>query len=188
MARTGTADKRVRLVDAAAALAYEQGFHRTTLGEIAQRADVPIGNVYYYFRTKEAIGFALIQQQVLEYRRLREHWDELRGPRERLTAFVQMTIDRRRDLARNGCPIGSLCSELCKQDGRLGEDASRLFADWLEWLADQFRALGKGSQSPDLALHLLSALQGATVLTHSFGTPRHVEREARHLMSWIGDL
>jgi AcrR family transcriptional regulator len=188
MTNVSPADKRVRLVDAAVALAYEQGFHRTTLGEIAERADVPLGNVYYYFRTKKAIGLALVEQQAVEYRLLRVQWDELSDPRERLAAFVQMTMDRRRELARSGCPIGSLCSELCKQDGPLGEQASRLFAEWLGWLADQFRALGKRQESSDLALHLLSALQGATLLTHSFGAPRYVEREARHLMSWIGGL
>jgi TetR/AcrR family transcriptional regulator, transcriptional repressor for nem operon len=53
-------DKRVRLVDAAKALIHRQGFNLTTLADIAQEADVPLGNVYYYFKTKEAIGEAVI--------------------------------------------------------------------------------------------------------------------------------
>ena len=48
MARTS--DKRVRLVDAAKALIHKQGFNLSTLADIAQEADVPLGNVYYYFK------------------------------------------------------------------------------------------------------------------------------------------
>ena len=28
---------------------------RTTLGDIARAADVPVGNVYYYFKTKDQL-------------------------------------------------------------------------------------------------------------------------------------
>ena len=44
-------DKRVRLIDAAKVLIHQQGFNLTTLADIAQEADVPLGNVYYYFKT-----------------------------------------------------------------------------------------------------------------------------------------
>jgi AcrR family transcriptional regulator len=167
---------------------YEQGFNRTTLAHIASEADVPLGNVYYYFKSKEAIGDALVQQQLADYRALRDGWEEQPDPRDRLAAFVQMTIDNRRQLARSGCPIGSLCTELHKHSGPLPEQASRLFAEWLAWLEEQFRALGKEDESPELAVHLLSVLQGATLLTHSFGTPKYVEAEARRVADWIRAL
>src|SRR5919197_5061390 len=111
MAKTQALDKRRRLVEAAMKLSYEQGYSRTTLADIAGEADVPLGNVYYYFKTKEAIGEALVEQRLADYRALRERWEEHPDPRNRLAAFVQMTLDKRRDLARSGCPIGSLCSE-----------------------------------------------------------------------------
>ena len=47
--------KRDRLVQAALTVTYQQGFQATTLADIAQFAEVPLGNVYYYFRTKEAL-------------------------------------------------------------------------------------------------------------------------------------
>ena len=55
-------DKRTRLVDTAAKLVHEQGFNRTTLADISRESGVLLGNVYYYFRTKEAIGEALIDK------------------------------------------------------------------------------------------------------------------------------
>src|SRR3984893_6872237 len=51
-------DKRSRLVSAAVDLAYQNGFGATSLADIAREAKVPLGNVYYYFKTKEEIGFA----------------------------------------------------------------------------------------------------------------------------------
>jgi TetR/AcrR family transcriptional regulator, transcriptional repressor for nem operon len=181
-------DKRKRLVDAAAKLFYQRGFARTTLAEVAGEADVPLGNVYYYFKTKDALGEAHIESQLAAYRALRQRWEKQADPTDRLASFVQMTLDNRRRLARSGCPIGSLCTELHKDRGSLPDQASRLFADWLAWLEDQFRALGKGSDSPGLAVHLLSVLQGATLLAHSFGDPGYVEAEARRLLDWIGTL
>ena len=188
MPATRLRDKRERLVDAAAKLFHQQGFGRTTLADIAGEADVPLGNIYYYFKTKEALGEALVEQQRFDYRALRERWEQTGDARDRLNSFVQMTVDNRRQLARSGCPIGSLCTELHKGRGPLPKQASRLFADWLAWLEDQFRALGKGDESPGLAVHVLSVLQGATVLAHSFGDPHYVEAEAARLQDWIATL
>ena len=53
MPRARRNDKRERLVQAADKLIYEQTFHTTTLANIAKLAEVPLGNVYYYFKTKE---------------------------------------------------------------------------------------------------------------------------------------
>jgi AcrR family transcriptional regulator len=188
MPRTQLPDKRTRLVDAAARLFYEQGFGPTTLADIAGTADVPVGNVYYYFKTKDAIGEAIVEQRLAQQRAAQEQWAKEGDARQRLRNFVRMTVDNRRRLARSGCPIGSLCSELHKQDGSLPEQASELFADWLAWLEKQFQALGQGRESAGLAVHLMSVLQGATLLTHSFRHPRYVEAEARRLLDWIDTL
>jgi AcrR family transcriptional regulator len=49
-------DKRTRLIETAMKLAYRNGFRETSLADIAQAAHVPVGNVYYYFKTKEELG------------------------------------------------------------------------------------------------------------------------------------
>ena len=43
------------LLEAANKLVHQQGFNQTTLADIAKAAQVPLGNVYYYFKTKEDI-------------------------------------------------------------------------------------------------------------------------------------
>jgi hypothetical protein len=42
--------KRARLIEAAKTLLHQQGLYRTTLADGADRARIPLGNVYYYFR------------------------------------------------------------------------------------------------------------------------------------------
>jgi AcrR family transcriptional regulator len=57
---TRAAGKRERLTTAAATVLHEQGVEKTTLADIARAADVPIGNVYYYFKTKDELVEAAI--------------------------------------------------------------------------------------------------------------------------------
>jgi AcrR family transcriptional regulator len=51
-------DKRARLVESVVKLVYEQGFEETSLADIAKDPDVPLGNVYYNFKTKDELGDA----------------------------------------------------------------------------------------------------------------------------------
>ncbi|HYY15614.1 MAG TPA: TetR/AcrR family transcriptional regulator [Gammaproteobacteria bacterium] len=182
-------DKRDRLIQTAVTLVHQQGFHQTTLADIAQQAQVPLGTVYYFFKTKEAIGQALVEHYLLNYRDACQLWNSDPDPKARLQAFLQHMLGDRRRLSQSGCPIGTLCAELHKQgSGQLAHQASEIFNELLAWLATQFRALGKGEESRDLAVHLLSAAEGAILLAQSFHTPEYLEREADSLTQWIRSL
>ena len=182
------ADKRSRLVQAADKLVHQQGFNQTTLAEIAKKAKVPLGNVYYYFKSKDEIGQALIEQRAEFYRDLLITWDELPDPRTRILSFIQRVADNREMLMQSGCPIGSLCQELHKEGGPLAEGAAGMFAAILTWLAEQFRLLGKKNESSGLALHLLCALQGASLLTHTFKDTKLIVRETTRLKQWVDSV
>lgn len=181
-------DKRSRLIRTAVKLAYRQGFRKTTLADIAEESQVPLGNVYYYFKTKDEIGEAILEQRFLDFEAQREKWDQAGSPKERLQAFVQMTLNNREMLASGGCPMGTLGSELQKEGGALAKKARPLFDGLLIWIEAQFKELGKGKDSAGLALHLLSALQGVSLLAHIAGDPGLVVLEAGRLKTWIGTL
>ena len=174
-----------RLIATASELIYRQGYRATSLADIAEKAGVPLGNIYYYFKTKDAIGESIIDARCSMFNQLREHLEAETNPRVRLKAFVQLTIENRENLARSGCPNGTLSSELHKEDGPLAQKASAFFSDPLDWMADQFRALKKGKTSRALATHLMAALQGIAVLAHALNDPEIVLIEARTLNDWI---
>lgn len=181
-------DKRSRLTRAAADLTYARGFSKVSLAEIAEAADVPPGGVYYYFRTKAAVGEAIIAQRIQEFQQLRAHWEQATTPKERLKAFVRSTADNRKSLVRAGCPVGSLCSELGKEDTPLAKHAARPLRDLLNWIEVQFAALGRDHEEAGLALHLLAALQGVSLLANCFRDPSVVIKEAERLNAWIDSL
>jgi TetR/AcrR family transcriptional regulator, transcriptional repressor for nem operon len=180
-------DKRSRLMQAALKLVYRRGFERTALADIAHEAKVPLGNVYYYFKTKAQIGEAIVEQRLAGFRAMRQEWERMESAKERLLGFVQMTIDSQAAVARFGCPIGTFCSELHKEGGPLAKKSTVLFAESLAWIESQFRALGK-VDSHGLAVHLLSALQGASVLAHAFRDPDVLAMEAGRISDWIRAL
>ena len=182
------ADNRARLVQAAVKATYRHGFGQTSLADIAKEARIPLGNVYYYFKTKDEIGDAIIELRVSRFRKLLQELDKADSPKERLCAFVQIKINNREKLARAGCPVGTLCSELHKQRGVVAKKSTVLFAEALAWMETQFKALGKGADSRGLAVHLLSALQGVSVLAHTFHDPGMIAREAARLKQWIRAL
>lgn len=181
-------NKRGRLLEAANKLVHQQGYNQTTLADIAQEAEVPLGNVYYYYKTKEDIGQALIAQRANYYLALIATWEKSPDPKKRILALIHEVTSQRELLAQSGCPIGSLCQELHKDGGPLADKAAGLLAAILSWAEQQFRLLGKGQESADLALHLLSVLQGASLLTHAFNQPGLIVRATAQLEQWLDTL
>jgi TetR/AcrR family transcriptional regulator, transcriptional repressor for nem operon len=181
-------DKRTRLVEAAADLAHRRGFGASSLAEIAEAAGVPLGNVYYYFKTKDALAEALIERWLQEMRTARLAWDAAGGPVERLEACIEVAARGREAVARSGSPIGGLCTELAKTEGPVAQKARALFREQLDWIEAQLRALGAEAEAPALAIHLLSGLQGASLLAHAQGDPALLVYEAEMLKAWVRRL
>ena len=184
MQKTKT-DKRSRLIQTAAKLAYRQGLRKTTLADIAEEAQVPLGNVYYYFKTKDELAAAVVEHRLKELGKLQQSWEEMDSPKERLCACVQSTAENAKALARGGCSVGTLCIELRKEGGGLAKLAAVIFTQYLAWVEVQFRAMGGNDDVRGLAIHLLSALQGIAVLSNSFQEPALVALETGRLKNWI---
>jgi TetR/AcrR family transcriptional regulator, transcriptional repressor for nem operon len=182
-------DKRSRLVSAAVGLAYRNGFGATSLADIAREAEVPLGNVYYYFKTKDEIGEAIVELRLAQLSALRQRWEEGGSPKDRLCACVQGVFENKDRLAQSGCAVGTFCSELHKAGGSsFATRATEIFTQHLAWIESQFRALGKGKESSGLAVHLLSAMQGVSILAHAFHDSGLVAAETKRLKSWIRSL
>jgi hypothetical protein len=101
---------------------------------------------------------------------------------------VQAVFENRDFLAQRGCAVGTLCSELHKSGGVVAPRATEILAQHLAWIENQFRALGKGKESSGLAVHLLSALQGVSILAHAFHDSGLVAIETERLKNWIQSL
>ena len=110
-----TTATRDRILEAGAQLIHRQGYNRTGIQEILQAAGVPKGSFYFYFKSKEDFGLALVDffgqffrqksQELLE--------DASQPPLTRLRAFFDSFHER---FSQNefcgGCPVGNLAQEM----------------------------------------------------------------------------
>ncbi len=178
-------DKRSRLVSAADKLFHEQGINITTLANIAQLAEVPLGNVYYYFKSKESIILAVIEHRRSILQQQFEALNAIADNKTRLQSFIKQDIANSEQTANFGDILGSLCQELGKQSGIIASSAAELMQSIITWCEKQFVALGKGERSKELALNLIACLQGTNLLTLTLKNPKLVEEQANFLTAWI---
>ena len=179
--------KRERLVAGACRVLHEQGVEATTLADIAEAADVPVGNVYYYFKTKDELIEAAIDAHADHIQTVLAEFERHRTPRARLKALALSWTEVAEQVARYGCQHGTLCQELAKRDDGLDRRAAKLMALTVDWAEEQFRLMGK-RDARDLAVGLVAAIQGTALLTSSFRDPEIMTRQAHRLARWIDEL
>ena len=179
--------KRERLVAGAREVIHQQGVEKTTIADIAQAARIPVGNVYYYYKTKDELVAAAIDSHARDVRAMLDSLERHRTPQARLKALVRALTDQRDLAARYGCPLGSLCSELDKRTDGLDRACAQLLQAPIEWAEQQFTALGR-RDARDLAVALIASYQGIALLTNTFRDPELMIREGRRLERWIDSL
>jgi len=179
--------KRERLVAGACRTVHQQGVEGTTLADIAGVADVPVGNVYYYFKTKDELIEAVIDAHAEDIRKRLADFERHRTPRARLKALTAMWSDLAELVAGDGCPHGTLCAELNKRDRGLDRTAAQLMELSVDWAEQQFALLGR-RDARDLAVELIARFQGTALLTNTFRDPGLMTRQARRTERWIDSI
>lgn len=96
-------ERKTGIEDAAKELLIKQGFHATSMRDIAKRADISLGNVYNYFETKEAIFESIINRYVTvidqKIKEILEELDEPLDPKDmrRLGEMIGEMVDGHQD-------------------------------------------------------------------------------------------
>ena len=180
--------KRERLASAAAEVFHQQGVERTTLNDIAQAADVPLGNVYYYFKTKDQLIEAALGAHRSRLADLTGQLDALPDPAARLKALIAGWVEQREVAARYGCPFGTLAAELDKREDGLDQTAAGVLRALIDWAEGQFRQLGRTADAHDLAVELVAAYQGMSMLANALRDPEVMTAQGRRLEGWIDTL
>jgi TetR/AcrR family transcriptional regulator, transcriptional repressor for nem operon len=186
-AATGGRGKRERLVAAAVETIYARGVERTTLADIAAAAGIPVGNVYYYFKTKNDIVRAVVEAHLSGARAMLAAVESAHhDPRMRLKSLFAAFAGQGEQVARYGCPEGSLCTELDKlPDGPgLAAELMRVPVDWAE---RQFSALGR-ADARDLAIEVIARYQGSALLASTFRDPELLARESARVAAWLDTI
>ena len=188
--RVGSGDggpsKRERLIEGALDQIHKRGYAATTLAKVAEASGVPLGNVYYYFKTKDELVQAVVKQHLARVEEIIQQADGQATPLSRILCLLELIESQADEVARHGCPMGCLNQELEKAGGRFEGQAEALFLKQLDWLEQQFLAAGRGDQEArSLAVHVLASVQGASLLCQSMRDTRILGRELGYLREWV---
>lgn len=182
-------NKRQRLIEAARHLIHRKGFNQTTLADIAQESGVPLGNVYYYFKTKDELAHTVVDIRRQELREMFCEWEQQQqDPKERLLFLLDMVDEIRESNAINGCPVGGLCQEMNKSDNQaLKQKAGDNLCMMLVWATEQFKVLNH-EHAQDLALNFITTLQGSILMANTLGDADILKSQIIRLRHWLNQL
>jgi TetR/AcrR family transcriptional repressor of nem operon len=167
------ATTREQILDAAGRLIHLRGFHNTSVGDILRESGVGKGNLYYYFKSKDDLGYAAldrmlgrIQEEVLE--RLSASGVD---PWKQIESFLDSAVERaRKEGCIGGCPLGNLALEMSDiHEGfrtRLSDGFLQVRTKIQSALdrANLEGTLRDGTDIPRLANFILAAFEGAFMM------------------------
>ncbi len=187
------AETRARIVDAAAALIFQQGVAGTTIEEVRDGAHVSSSQLYHYFDDKPALVRAVIERQAERAIGVQEQFDlsTLEGLRE----WRDFVVDQTRDTGGlGGCPVGSLGSALAETEPEAREMVAATFKRMeASIMAGLLRMHALGRLRPDadprqLALAFLAALEGGLLLSQVQRDPEPLAAALDAMLTLIATL
>ncbi|MDH5765565.1 MAG: TetR/AcrR family transcriptional regulator [Gammaproteobacteria bacterium] len=190
MGTKGSANRQ-RIVDAADRLFYSRGYNQTSFSDISDETGIPRGNFYYYFKTKEEILEAVVESRVSIFRNMLEQCEQKTSePRERLLLFTALPLSNEEQVIQYGCPIGTLSSELAKdQEHELSRAKLTVVFDVLiDWCEKQFCLLGMESRAKKYAMDLIARLQGIVQVAYIYNDSQFLEQSTDDVKNWIRQI
>jgi len=188
-------DTRDRILQVAARLFHEQGYHATGIATILREAGVNSGSLYHFFPSKEALLQAVLERylELLEPVVLAPQEAKTGDPIERVFSLLSWYRDGLEATGcALGCPIGNLALELgdSNQPARELIDAnfrnwSRGVRRWLDAAADRLPAdVDRGA----LADLVLTVMEGGVMQSRASGTLEPFDRSVAQLRRYFRAL
>ncbi len=166
--RDGLSDTHAQIVCHAAALFCTMGYTKTNIGEIAARVGMSPGNLYRYYRNKQAIGEEVVRCYLAHAEQVMQGAiaDAEQRAEARLRAMIHAGIGSLLDALRENQHLVELADMICASD-------SGILRAHLEWKTGTFAdLLREGVARGEWALADPAAM-GETVLdaTRAFWMP-----------------
>jgi TetR/AcrR family transcriptional regulator, transcriptional repressor for nem operon len=166
---------RDQILDAAGRLIHLQGYYCTSLDDVLRESGVGKGNFYYYFKSKEELGYAIIDRLVRGFldRTLEPAFAD---PGADPVAQIHGLLDRLLDYQRQrncigGCAMGNLASELSDVHEGFRQRLAEVFVAWRVTMAQALRrGQATGRLRPECnpegaAYFIVAALEGAILMS-----------------------
>ena len=121
---------------------YRYGFQSAGIDTILAATNVTKGALYYHFESKEALGYAIIEEIVAKF--TRDRWmlplqrNQDKDAIDTLIGIVRAIPHRPRDV-KSGCPLVNLTQEMSQLDEQFRKRLERIFHAWQEGIAMTLR-------------------------------------------------
>lgn len=169
------AGKRDEIIQAALRRYRSHSICRTTLKDVAEASQMPLGNLYYYFKSRDALVLAVLDECERELERLLNRLEPL-SPAAWLSAYFDWLVQSAEDRGAPSCPFGSLAAEL----RALGEPAAARAADIVAKYRGAVSTRMAALDAPDPDEVFLS-VQGAHTVATILGDPALFRRSIAQL-------
>jgi TetR/AcrR family transcriptional repressor of nem operon len=186
---------RERLLQAASREIYRSGFQSASLDTILASAGVTKGALYYHFKSKEALGYAVVEEVIAP--NLRGKWlhplQRDKDPIDTLIGIVQGESVRPEDV-RGGCPLNNLAQEMSPLDEGFRKRLAIVFHAWQEGVATalregQIRGRVRRDAEPAEAAGLLVAMvEGYVSLAKNAQDAKVMKAGIRNIVDWLRSL
>lgn len=166
-------ETRERIVRSAAELFHLHGYYHTSVEDILRESGAKKGNFYFHFKTKEEVGYAVLEWFAREFGELfTTTTGEKSTLREQIHAFFgAMEEYQLRNDCQGGCPFGNFALEMGDNHRGFAEHVDtvfRFFESGITRLVEAAKERGEIRAEVDsrkTAQFILSAFEGATLLT-----------------------
>lgn len=164
---------REQVLEAALRLIHRQGFNNTSLEEILQESGVGRGNFYYHFKSKDELGYAILDRLALwSAEHLgREVFGRGEDPLEQIFRLFDLIVSAQREAGCvGGCPVGNLALEMSDIHDGFRRRIEGILNTWRDQITGALtRAQEQGQLSRDvgpqrLAEFIVAGLEGAILL------------------------
>ena len=186
---------RQRLLQAAFREVYRSGFQGAGLDTILAATGVTKGALYYHFGSKEALGYAIVEEIIAALPR--DKWlrplQEGKDPIDALIDIVQATSVRPRDV-QGGCPLANLAQEMSLLDEQFRKRLESIFNGWQEGIVTALRrGQTQGTVRRDLvpeetAGFLIAMYEGYVLLAKNAQDPKVLNVGIRNIVGWLKSL
>jgi len=186
---------REHLLQAAFREVYRYGFQSAGIDTILAATNVTKGALYYHFESKEALGYAIVEEIVAKLPRDRWLVPLQRGkdPIDALIGIVQATSVRPKDV-KGGCPLVNLAEEMSPLDEQFRKRLEKIFQAWQDGIAEALRrGQSQGTVRRDLdpeetASFLIAMYEGYVLLAKNAQDSKVWNVGIRNIVGWLRTL
>jgi TetR/AcrR family transcriptional regulator, transcriptional repressor for nem operon len=186
---------RERLLQAASREIYRSGFQSASLDTILAIAGVTKGALYYHFKSKEELGYTVVEEVIAPD--VRGKWvrplQSGKDPIDALIGAVQRIPVRPVDV-RGGCQLNNLAQEMSPLDAGFRKRLAIIFDAWHKAVASVLRegqahgSVRRDVEPGEAAGLLIAMVEGYASLAKNAQDPKVMKAGIRNIVDWLRSL